>query len=293
MIAAHPLGGLLSASQLLPIEESSKMTVRMKDEPRKYTAPALEKGLDILELLSRSETGLSQTEIARDLGRSVSEIFRMLVVLEERGYIASEAADRYVLTTRLFEIANRTPLIRRLTVAAAPLMRDLARRINQSAHLAVIAEDAVLVVGQVDPPARHVMSVRLGTRVDLWRASSGRVMMAFRPEREFAEMLARVPPPSEMPEERLRSDLAAIRERGHEIVDSFMIRGIVNISAPIIDHTGEAAAALTVPHIQRLNDPVSFTECCRGLIDAAARLSRSLGGGAVGRGLPTTFDQPS
>jgi DNA-binding IclR family transcriptional regulator len=72
-------------------------------------------------------------------------------------------------------------------------------------------------------------------------------MMAFRPEREFAEMLARVPPPSEMPEDRLRSDLAAIRERGHEIVDSVMIRGIVNISAPIIDHTGEAAAALTVP----------------------------------------------
>lgn len=264
-----------------------------KDDHRKYTAPALEKGLDILELLSRSETGLSQTEIARDLGRSVSEIFRMLVVLDERGYIAQDAADRYVLTTRLFEIAHRTPLIRRLTVAAAPLMRDLARRINQSVHLAVIAEDAVLVVGQVDPPARHVMSVRLGTRVDLWRASSGRVMLAFRPEAELREMLARVPPPPEMPEERLRADLASIRERGHEIVDSFMIRGIVNISAPIVDHTGEAAAALTVPHIQRLNDPVSFTECCRDVIETAARLTRSLGGGVMARGLPAGFDQPS
>jgi DNA-binding IclR family transcriptional regulator len=264
----------------------------MKDETRKYTAPALEKGLDILELLSLSETGLTQSEIARDLGRSVSEIFRMLVVLSERGYIAPEAADRYVLTTRLFEIANRTPLIRRLTVAAAPLMRELARRINQSVHLAVIAEDAVLVVGQVDPPARHVMSVRLGTRVDLWRASSGRVMMAFRPEAGLAEMLARVPPPPEMPEERLRADLAAIRERGHEIVDSFMIRGIVNISAPIFDHTDEAVAALTVPHMQRLNDRISFTECCQGLIETATRLTRGLGG-VVRSGLPAASDQPS
>ena len=54
----------------------------------KYTAPALEKGLDILEHLSRSDAGLTQAEIARVLGRSVSEIFRMLVVLQERGYIA-------------------------------------------------------------------------------------------------------------------------------------------------------------------------------------------------------------
>jgi hypothetical protein len=55
-----------------------------EDRPQKYTAPALEKGLDILERLSLSETGLSLSEIARDLGRSVSEIFRMLVVLEQR-----------------------------------------------------------------------------------------------------------------------------------------------------------------------------------------------------------------
>ena len=45
-----------------------------------YSAPALEKGLDILELLSKQEAGLTQSEISRALGRSVSEIFRMLVV---------------------------------------------------------------------------------------------------------------------------------------------------------------------------------------------------------------------
>jgi len=132
----------------------------------KHTAPALEKGLDILEHLSQSDAGLTQAEIARVLGRSVSEIFRMLVVLQERGYIAFDpGTDRYVLTTLMFEIAHRTPLIRRLTTAAAPLIRTLTQEINQSVHLAVLAENSVLIVGQVDPPARHVMSGRLGTRV--------------------------------------------------------------------------------------------------------------------------------
>lgn len=261
-----------------------------EDTPPKYTAPALEKGLDILELLSWSETGLSQSELARELGRSVSEIFRMLVALQARGYIWQDPqTDRYSLTTLLFEIAHRTPLIRRLTTAAAPLMRDLAHSINQSVHLAVLTDDSVLIAGQVDPPARHVMSVRLGTRVDVWRASSGRVMMAFQPEFELADMLRRAPLPDGMDEARLRADLAAIRTRGHEIVDSFVIRGVVNISAPIIDHTGQAIAALTVPHIERFGDTVSFSDCCIRTIGMATRLSRSLGGGAIGAALPEAF----
>jgi DNA-binding IclR family transcriptional regulator len=37
-------------------------------------APALDKGLDIIELLSRQQQGLTRPEIAQRLGRSVSEI---------------------------------------------------------------------------------------------------------------------------------------------------------------------------------------------------------------------------
>ena len=255
----------------------------MADEKSlRYTAPALEKGLDILELLSSSDVGLSLSEIARDLGRSVSEIFRMLVVLQGRGYIAQDpASEKYGLTMRLFEVAHRTPLIQRLTTAAEPLMRDLAHRINQSVHLAVLADDAVLIVGQVDPPARHVMSVRLGTRVDLWRASSGRVMMAYQTEHRLAEMLRRVPLPEGGDEARLRADLAEIRKRGHEVVDSFVVRGVINISVPIIDHSGHAVAALTVPHIERFGEAVSLADCCMEAIGIADKLTRRLGGGAV------------
>lgn len=264
----------------------------MDSRTAKYTAPALEKGLDILEHLSRSEMGLTQAEIARVLGRSVSEIFRMLVVLQERGYIAFDAgSDRYVLTSLMFEIAHRTPLIRRLTTAAAPLMRALAQQINQSVHLAILAEDSVLIAGQVDPPARHVMSVRLGTRVDVWRASSGRVMMAFQTKEALDEMLLRAPLPQNMDENKLHADLAAIRARGHEIVDSFMIKGVVNISAPIIDHTGYAMAALTVPHIERFGETVSFSDCCVATIGCAARLTQSLGGGAMTYGPDETFSR--
>lgn len=254
----------------------------MKDESKRksYSAPALEKGLDILELLSREEAGLTQSEISRALNRSVSEIFRMLVVLTERGYIALDTdTDRYGLTTLLFEVAHRTPMIRRLTALAGTQMRSLARQVNQTVHLGVISNDALLVIGQVDSPGNNILSIRLGARIDLWRASSSRVILAFMSEEDVEDFLARVPLPADKTADQMRRELAAIRARGHEATDSFVVQGITNISAPVIDHTGQAVAAMTIPHLQRYDDPIGFDACRQALLATAGQLSRSLGGG--------------
>ncbi len=102
---------------------------------RRYPTPALEKGLDALELLASESEGLTKTEVARRLGRTVSEVFRMLVCLETRGYIArSGSDDRYSLTLHLFRLAYEHPPIERLTTEALPIMRQITRQIKQSCH---------------------------------------------------------------------------------------------------------------------------------------------------------------
>ncbi|MFT5742226.1 MAG: DNA-binding IclR family transcriptional regulator [Paracoccaceae bacterium] len=244
-----------------------------------YSAPALEKGLDIIELLSTRDVGLGQTEIARELGRSVGEIFRMLMVLQTRGYVAQDpVSDRYVLTTFVFEIAHRIPKIGRLTAFAEPLMRKMTQNTNQSAHLAILSEDSVLVVGQTGSTGNNVMSVRLGAKIDLWRASSGRVILAFQPPEVLKKLLKTVPLPIGMSARQITEELAQIKLAGFEVRDSFVVKGVVNISTPIIDHSGLATAALTVPHIERFDDPVTFDQCKSELIATAAALSKSLGG---------------
>ncbi len=246
---------------------------------KQYSAPALEKGLDILELLSEQEAGLTQSEISRALGRSVSEIFRMLVVLTERGYVAPDPdTDRYMLTTLLFEVAHRTPLVKRLTAIAGPQMRALSRRINQTVHMGVISNDALLVIGQVDSPGNNTLSVRLGARIDLWKASSSRVILAFMPSEDVEDFFSRVPLPEGKSAGAMRKEFAAIRARGHEITKSFVLRGVTNIAAPVFDHTGQAVAALTIPYLDRYNDPIDFDTCCRELFETANHISRNLGG---------------
>jgi len=114
---------------------------------RRYPTPALEKGLDALELLASESEGLTKTEVARRLGRTVSEVFRMLVCLETRGYIArSGSDDRYSLTLHLFRLAYEHPPIERLTTEALPIMRHVTRQIKQSCHLGVLDGDRVVII---------------------------------------------------------------------------------------------------------------------------------------------------
>ena len=82
----------------------SEMCIR----DRNYSAPALEKGLDIIELLSKSSSGFSQAEIAKELKRSVNEIYRMLNILVARHYIELDTdTDRYKLTFKLLQLSSQ------------------------------------------------------------------------------------------------------------------------------------------------------------------------------------------
>ena len=80
----------MTARRALPTQR--QVTTRRS----RYPAPALEKGLDILELLASVSQALTHSEIANRLDRTLTEVFRMLVCLEERGYICLLYTSRCV-----------------------------------------------------------------------------------------------------------------------------------------------------------------------------------------------------
>ena len=93
---------------------SEELVAKTTDsETKAYAAPALEKGLDILEMLCATEQPLTQREIAQRLGRSVGEVYRMINCLVGRNYV-SLLDDSYSITTKLFELAHMNPPTQRL-----------------------------------------------------------------------------------------------------------------------------------------------------------------------------------
>ena len=147
-------------------------------------APALEKGLDLLEALAAEARGLSQKQLAERVGRSVGEIFRMLVALERRGYVTRDpVTGEYTLTLKLFRIASQFPPTERLLQAALPVMEQLAGRVQLSCHLTVLHGEQFMVIARIEPEWLMGWSVKVGAVFPLTQQyASAKVLAAFQLE---------------------------------------------------------------------------------------------------------------
>jgi len=250
-----------------------------RDVKRYYPTPALEKGLDILELFAGTPEGLTVSEAARRLNRTVSEIFRMILCLEQRGYLAqSPNKERYHLTLRLFRLAQEHPPTKRLVTEALPIMHWLSHELRQSCHLGIIDGGHVVILAQVDSPESTGFYVKMGSKVDLMHAATGHVILAHLSEdaRERAVDEWRSETKKRKPVD-LDEHLAKILARGHERRASYEVAGVVNISFPVLNVQGQAIAGLTVPFVKRIEDTIGVAEVVRSLREASRRISEAMG----------------
>lgn len=246
---------------------------------RYYPTPALEKGLDILELFASTPGGLTVSEVARLLNRTVSEIFRMLLCLEQRGYLAqSENRERYHLTLRLFRLAQEHPPTKRLVTEAMPIMHGVAHELRQSCHIGVVDGGHVVILAQVDSPESTGFYVKMGSKVELMHAATGHVILAHQDEdacvralEEWSNETKRKKPAD------LDAHLAKIRRRGYESRASYEVKGVVNISFPVLSAQGNAVAGLTVPYVKRIEDRIGVPDVVEVLRAASRQISEALG----------------
>lgn len=244
-----------------PTAEHETSSTAATDEAERYRAPALDKGLDILELLSEQKEGLTRAEIMKALGRNASEIYRMLERLVARQYVVrSPAGDRYSLSLKLFALAHRHPPMNRFITEALPVMQTFAERAEQSCHLTVYDRGNLLVIAQVDGPGTWGLSIRLGSRVGLIDTASGQVMLAYQTEPERTRMLAehtKVKGEIALGDAALASLFAAIRAAGHLRKDSAQTFGVTDVTFPILGPSGQAIASLTTPYMRRIDEYVA------------------------------------
>lgn len=183
-----------------------------------YSVPALEKGLAVLELLAQGSEPLSLSQISEMTDNSTSQLFRTMNCLAEGGYvIKDDVSGKYMLTLKLFELANRhSPLENLLQVAKLP-MQELAWTIRESCHISVMQQRQLLVVGQVESPEKVQIKVSVGTSHPLTHTVSGRLLLAAMPDSSIEATLVRVPHDAEMSDDERElfwGRIAEIRRSG-------------------------------------------------------------------------------
>lgn len=254
------------------------------DENSKYRAPALDKGLDILELLAKSSEALTQAEIAKELGRTTNENYRMLDTLVRRNYVArTPEGDRFMLSLKMLVLANTHPPRRRLLDISEPLMRRLSLDSEQSCHLAIWEDGNVVIASAFSAPGNWRQSLRPGAVIGMFNTGSGRILTAFQSKEGRGRMLSEhrlVVGEDKIDAAAFSKELEQLRELGCVVEPSETVRGTTNISFPVLDPTGSAVAALTCPFIERIDGhPAPSTEEVTKMFGIAAQeIGRQING---------------
>ncbi len=248
-----------------------------EETERRYRAPALEKGLDILELLAREGEVLTTSQIANKLGRSVSELFRMVLTLEARGYIAQIGGrEGYGLTNKMFSLGLAQTPTRNLIELALPQMKELVEAIGQSCHLTVASNEQIVVVARIESAREMGFSVRVGYRRPLAESTSGILLVGLLPERERERTLDRLAAVTEDGlMERFRQKVQRAIDNGYVQSSSDFVDGITDLSSPIFNSKG-IVAALTVPYVRCFPEMCSVDQALMELRACTAQITELL-----------------
>lgn len=222
--------------------------------PREGAGPefieALARGLEVIAAFRPATPAMSLTEVAGATGLARPTARRILLTLEELGYVRS--VDRgFSLTPRVLDLGVAYVHSMGLWEAARPHMERLVAATNESCSIAVLDGPDIVYVARVAVPKIVTLAVQIGTRFPALPTSLGKVQLAALTPPELERTLADASRSGLVPcwhPDRAERDaeLREVRARGWAVTDEQLAPGIRSVAAPLRDGDGRVIAAVNV-----------------------------------------------
>lgn len=235
------------------------------------------RALALLDELLDSDEGLGVNELARRIGVNTSTASRLLATLESAGIVQREGYGPFRLGLHLVTLADHVLSSLDLQTLARPVLLELMQSTGETSTLSLPGERAAITVDSVPSRSSVVSMARLGRPSISHATAVGKVMLAFGgSDLPRASELVSLTERTITDRERLRAEVAQIRERGYGTVFGEREVDVNAIAAPVLDRAGALAAILGVQGpASRLEDP---TRVLVPLLAGAGALERALGG---------------
>ena len=222
------------------------------DRPQRSTefVEALARGLDVLTTFGPAAMELTVSEVAARTRLARPTARRLLLTLEQLGYVRS-VDGVFSLTTRVLRLGTAGIAAQGLWDIARPNLLALVSRTGESSSMSQLDGSDIVYTARVPVPKIIAISVSIGTLFPAVATSMGRVLLA---DLDGATLDATLATPSrsgiiprlEPSRAQLDEELAGIRQRGWALADELLSFGIRSIAAPVRDSTGRVAAAMNV-----------------------------------------------
>ncbi len=222
--------------------------------PREGTGPdfieALARGLDVIRAFHPQRPVMTLTEVAKEAGLARPTARRILLTLQELGYVRPDSAG-FALTPRVLELGMAYVRSTGLWEIAHPHLEKLSEGTGESCSIAQLDGSDIVYVARVAVPKIVTLAVQIGTRFPALPTSLGKVLLSALPADEVAGVLDE--PTRSGLEPRWRPDqderdavLREVRARGWALTDEHLALGIRSVAAPLRDGQGRVFAAVNV-----------------------------------------------
>ena len=241
----------------------------------------LERGLAVIREFSASAPALTLSEVAREVGITPATARRILLTLEQLGYVRTDGRQ-FALTPRVLALGWAYLSSLDLGELAGPYMEELSAATRESCSIATLDLPDIVYVARV--PTSRIMTVALGVgaRLPAYPTSMGRVLLAGLSAADLDAYLSDVQTEQLTPRTvtsaaDLRSVIEAARTDGHALVDQELELGLRSLAAPIRNSRGRVIAALNVSaHASRSTLDSLRSEVLPHLLKAADQITTAL-----------------
>ncbi len=221
---------------------------------------AIARGLDVIRVFQPGRPVMSLTAVADAAGLARPTARRILLTLEEMGYVRA-AEGGFELTPRILDLGMSYVLSRGLWEVARPHLEKLVARTHESSSIAQLDGSDIVYVARVAVPKIIALAVTIGTRFPAMQTSLGKVLLAALPPDEAERVLAEpsrsgISPRWQPDAQERAAALREVRARGWSLTDEQLALGIRSVAAPLRDGEGRTIAALNVT-VHAAETPVS------------------------------------
>ncbi|NLI93424.1 MAG: IclR family transcriptional regulator [Peptococcaceae bacterium] len=212
----------------------------------------LERALDILEVLARSEESLGVTEIGNRIGLHKSTVHRILQTLCYRGYVEKEKdRERYRLGIKIIELGIRFFNDLEIRKVAANFLGPLAKSFDEVVHLVLLDDGEVVYIDKRESSQLVSLHSKVGRRAPMHCTAVGKAILSTLPEEEVRHILKTKGMPGFTHKtitdpDRLIEQLREIRRLGYALEAEENEVGILCLGTPIFDYSGRAIGAISV-----------------------------------------------
>lgn len=239
------------------------------------------RSMDVLNLFLEHQELTFQEIIELSMIPKTS-VYRMLLTLEEMGFVEKGSDSKYRLGLLFLTYGNLVASRLNLRQIAYNIMQELHKELKEAINLIIRQGDETIYIEKVDVYQKVRLYTAIGRKSPLYAGACARVILSFLPDQEIETYLnqvelEKIATGTITTKEGLLKTINDTRVKGYTISHSELEDYTSAIAAPIFDFKGEVIGGLSIAGIEAnyQNDNIAFY--ANKVMNAADEISRKLG----------------